>query len=505
MVRCSSVDGKVIGLIKVNESLIKWVDHRVLCLLIGYLLYLIADPLQCLMPGKKTQRREHNSFIPNKRAREQSCEALYIERALSIWSTSTELRVSVDFGHSVVAFRNLTFLIQMDHDQLAIDVHKLSKTRDDSGKRVRSQVWLTKSWGIRETTLIENSRTLSALPSNRVHWEHTVWSSNQLTGFNRSHNCVVEIVRVKQTFTVADCCHRNVGNGCLLLLWIAFPCRDDRLSMATVTMIIQCDRHKSHHVATDWLAPRVTTSQTEIPVILCDHCDSDILSNFELIAVLISSPWTKGALHSDENSADVVLQAIDRRYFDKVLTHGIPCTTGRLQPTGGGEAAVHCLLVEIHAAKFEQHAVWCGGRETFKNDGIPDFTTSYIIPVFKLPWKVGIFREFCFNRTFGEILYARHKFEWIYAFFRVLDNGMLGRETKISQTVGYRVRYQCVEMSVARVRLLEFDEVATDLLSELGTQVEKCPSPVKRTSSIPRPTPLRIDDVCSTEDETFAS
>ncbi|GAA56584.1 hypothetical protein CLF_111138, partial [Clonorchis sinensis] len=56
---------------------------------------------------------------------------------------------------------------------------------------------------------------------------------------------------------------------------------------------IQCDRHKSHHVATDWLAPRVTTSQTEIPVILCDHCDSDILSNFELIAVLISSPWTK--------------------------------------------------------------------------------------------------------------------------------------------------------------------------------------------------------------------
>ncbi|GAA53267.1 hypothetical protein CLF_109915, partial [Clonorchis sinensis] len=45
---------------------------NLLYLLIRYLLYLIADPLQCLMPEKKTQRREHNSYIPNKRVRE--CE-----------------------------------------------------------------------------------------------------------------------------------------------------------------------------------------------------------------------------------------------------------------------------------------------------------------------------------------------------------------------------------------------------------------------------------------------
>ncbi|GAA53333.1 hypothetical protein CLF_110031 [Clonorchis sinensis] len=32
-------------------------------------LYLTADPLQCLMSEKKTHRREHNSYIPNKRVR----------------------------------------------------------------------------------------------------------------------------------------------------------------------------------------------------------------------------------------------------------------------------------------------------------------------------------------------------------------------------------------------------------------------------------------------------
>ncbi|GAA51998.1 hypothetical protein CLF_107197 [Clonorchis sinensis] len=41
----------------------------------------------------------------------QGCEALYIEGALSAGQHLAELRVSLDFGHSVVAFRNQTFLI----------------------------------------------------------------------------------------------------------------------------------------------------------------------------------------------------------------------------------------------------------------------------------------------------------------------------------------------------------------------------------------------------------
>ncbi|GAA52660.1 hypothetical protein CLF_108531 [Clonorchis sinensis] len=48
-----------------------YLHYSLLCLLIRYLLYLIADLLQCLMPGKRAQRREHNSFIPNKRERER--------------------------------------------------------------------------------------------------------------------------------------------------------------------------------------------------------------------------------------------------------------------------------------------------------------------------------------------------------------------------------------------------------------------------------------------------
>ncbi|GAA47707.1 retrovirus-related Pol polyprotein from type-2 retrotransposable element R2DM [Clonorchis sinensis] len=52
-----------------------------LCLLIRYLLYLIADPLQCLVPEKKrTQRREHTRYIPNERARE--CEYVRFPFAL---------------------------------------------------------------------------------------------------------------------------------------------------------------------------------------------------------------------------------------------------------------------------------------------------------------------------------------------------------------------------------------------------------------------------------------